>query len=122
MGLKKHLKEKRKKRERRKRRVRAKIFGTKEKPRLCVFRSKKNIWVQVIDDEKGHTLVSASSKEVNSQKKLTKKEIAFEVGKLIAKKALELGIKKVVFDRKGYQYHGRIKSLAQGAREGGLQF
>ncbi len=122
MGLEKHLKEKRKRKERRKQRIRAKIFGTKEKPRLCVFRSKKNIWVQIIDDKKGHTLISASSKEVNLDKKLTKKEIAFKVGKLIAKKALEVGIKKIVFDRKGYRYHGRVKSLAEGAREGGLQF
>ncbi len=122
MGLEKHLKEKRERKERRKQRIRAKIFGTKEKPRLCVFRSKKNIWVQIIDDKKGHTLISASSKEVNLDKKLTKKEIAFKVGKLIAKKALEVGIKKIVFDRKGYRYHGRVKSLAEGAREGGLQF
>jgi len=122
MGLKKHLKEKRKKKERRKKRVRAKVFGTKEKPRLCVFRSKKNLWVQIIDDEKGHTLVSASSKEINLDKKIAKKEIAFRVGKLVAEKALGVGIKKVVFDRKGYQYHGRIKSLAEGARKGGLQF
>ena len=122
MGLEKHLKEKRKRKERRKQRIRAKIFGTKEKPRLCVFRSKKNIWVQIIDDKKGHTLISASSKEVNLDKKLTKKEIAFKVGKLIAKKALEVGIKEIVFDRKGYRYHGRVKSLAEGAREGGLQF
>jgi len=122
MGLEKHLKEKRERKERRKQRIRAKIFGTKEKPRLCVFRSKKNIWVQIIDDKKGHTLISASSKEINLDKKLTKKEIAFKVGKLIAKKALEVGIKKIVFDRKGYRYHGRVKSLAEGAREGGLQF
>ena len=122
MGLEKHLKEKRERKERRKQRIRAKIFGTKEKPRLCVFRSKKNIWVQIIDDKKGHTLISASSKEVNLDKKLTKKEIAFKVGKLIAKKALEVGIKEIVFDRKGYRYHGRVKSLAEGAREGGLQF
>ncbi len=122
MGLEKHLKEKRERKERRKQRIRAKIFGTKEKPRLCVFRSKKNIWVQIIDDKKGHTLISASSKEINLDKKLTKKEIAFKVGKLIAKKALEVGIKEIVFDRKGYRYHGRVKSLAEGAREGGLQF
>jgi len=122
MSSKRHLKEKRKREEKRKQRIRARIFGTKEKPRLCVFRSKKNLWVQVVDDEKGHTLISANSKEISLDKKLTKKEIAFEVGKLIAEKALGVGIKKIVFDRKGYRYHGRVKSLAEGAREGGLQF
>ena len=122
MSLRKHLKEKRQKRERRKKRVRAKIFGTKERPRLSVFRSHKHIWVQVINDEIGHTLVSASSKEIKPEKKLTKKEIAFEVGKLVAKKCQEAGIKKIVFERKGYKYHGRLKALAEGAREGGLEF
>jgi len=122
MGFGKRLKEKRERRERRIRRVRAKIFGTKERPRLCVFRSHKNIWAQLINDEEGHTLVSASSKEIKSDKKLTKTEMAFEVGKLIGKKALEAGIEKVVFDRRGYQYHGRIKALAEGAREAGLKF
>ena len=122
MSFRKRLKEKREKRERRVRRVRAKIFGTKERPRLCVFRSHKNIWAQIINDEEGHTLVSASSKEIKSEKKLTKTEMAFEVGKLIGKKALEAGIEKVVFDRRGYKYHGRVKALAEGARETGLKF
>ena len=114
--------EKQVKRKRRHKRLRAKISGTKERPRLCVFRSHKNIWAQIINDEEGHTLVSASSKEIKSEKKLTKTEVAFEVGKLIGKKALEAGIEKVVFDRRGYKYHGRVKALAEGAREAGLKF
>ena len=125
------------KRYRRHKRVRAKIFGTKEKPRLCVFRSAKHIYVQLIDDEKGKTLAAASDQEIKKGKK-SKIEIAKAVGKLIAKKALEKTttrpprpptrfargplIEKVVFDRGGYQYHGRVKALAEGAREGGLKF
>ncbi len=101
-------------------RVRAKIIGTKEIPRLCVFRSNKHIYAQLIDDEKGKTLVSV--KDVEIKKKNKKTELAFEVGKLIAKKAIEKKIEKIVFDRAGYQYHGRVKSLADGAREGGLKF
>lgn len=114
------------KRERRKKRTRVKIFGTPERPRLCVFRSAKHIYAQLIDDEKAHTLVSASDLELKKRKKekkkKTKKEIAFEVGKLIAEKALKKKIEKVVFDRGQYKYHGRIKALAEGAREGGLKF
>jgi len=109
------------KRYRRHKRVRAKIFGTKEKPRLCVFRSAKHIYAQLIDDEKGKTLAAASDQEIKKGKK-SKIEIAKAVGKLIAKKALEKKIEKVVFDRGGYQYHGRVKALAEGAREGGLKF
>jgi len=108
--------EKQKKRYKRHKRVRAKIFGTKEVPRLCVFRSAKHIYCQLIDDEKGRTLFAASDLE------LKKSKTAYEVGKLIAKKALEKKIKKVVFDRGGYKYHGRVKALAEGAREGGLKF
>lgn len=96
------------------------IFKTKERPRLCVFRSNKHIYAQIIDDEKGITLVSASDLELKSKK--NRIETAFEVGKLIAKKALEKKIEKVVFDRSRYKYHGRVKSLAEGAREGGLKF
>jgi large subunit ribosomal protein L18 len=116
-------KEKIKKRLRRKKRIRAKIFGTKEMPRLSVFRSAKHIYAQLIDDEKNKTLVSASDLELKrSMKKLKKVEKAKEVGKLIAKKAKDLKIEKVVFDRGGYKYHGRVKALAEGAREGGLKF
>ncbi len=122
MSLKKILKEKRKRRERRKRRIRAKVFGTKERPRLSVFKSLRHLWVQVIDDESSRTLVSASSKEIKTSKKMSKKKKAFEVGKLIAERCLKMGIEKIVFDRGGYKYHGRIKALAQGAREAGLKF
>ncbi|HDG61862.1 MAG: 50S ribosomal protein L18 [Thermotogae bacterium] len=110
---------------RRHRRVRKKVFGTPERPRLCVFRSNKHIYAQIIDDTIGHTLVSASTLDPELREKLQKtwnKEAAREVGKLIARRALEKGIKKVVFDRGGYKYHGRVKELAEGAREGGLVF
>jgi large subunit ribosomal protein L18 len=104
---------------RRKARVRAKVFGTSIRPRLSVFRSLKGINVQLIDDKTGKTLVSASAREVKNKK--DKIEVAFEVGKIIAKKAKELNIKSVVFDRAGYKYHGRVKAVADGAREGGLK-
>lgn len=124
------IKEKRERRKRRHKRVRAKIFGTQKRPRLCVFRSNKHIYAQLIDDTKGHTLASASDlqlkKKINlkeNQKKFSRKvALAYEVGKLIAKIAKEKGIEKVVFDRGGYKYHGRVKALAEGAREGGLKF
>jgi len=139
--------EKREKRKRRHKRVRAKVSGTSKVPRLCVFRSSRHIYAQLIDDEKGETLTSAndlqlkkakkkkttSTKSLDSAKKGQKEEktqkilsrklaLAFEVGKLIAEKAIEKKIKKVVFDRGGYKYHGRVKALAEGAREGGLEF
>ena len=115
--------EKQQKRYRRHKRIRAKISGTAEVPRLCVFRSNKHIYAQLVDDEKGKTLVAVSDLEIETKKKkITKKEKALEVGKLIAKKAMEKKIKKVVFDRGGYKYHGRVKALAEGAREGGLKF
>ncbi len=110
---------------RRHKRIRKKVFGTPERPRLCVFRSNKHIYAQIIDDTIGHTLVSASTLDPELREKLQKtwnKEAAREVGRLIAKRALEKGIKKVVFDRGGYKYHGRVKELAEGAREGGLEF
>ncbi len=122
---------KREKRYRRHRRVRARIFGTADRPRLCVFRSHNHIYAQLIDDEKSHTILSASDLELKKSKAKAKTgnkrqskkvEIAFEVGKLIAKKAQEKKIQKVVFDRGGYRYHGRVKTLAEGAREGGLKF
>lgn len=112
-------------RKRRHLRVRKKVFGTSERPRLCVFRSEKHIYAQIIDDTVGHTLVSASTldKELrNSLKKTWNKIAAREVGKLIAKRALEKGIETVVFDRGGFKYHGRVKELADGAREAGLKF
>jgi large subunit ribosomal protein L18 len=107
------------------RRVRKKVFGTPERPRLAVYKSLKHIYAQIIDDTKGETLVSASTLDRELRDKLpelTKTEEAREVGKLIAQRAIEKGIKKVVFDRGGFIYHGRIKALAEGAREGGLEF
>lgn len=104
-------------------RVRKKVFGSEEKPRLSVFRSNKQIYAQLINDDKGSTVVAASSREkALTEKKLPKSEMAKEVGKLLAEKARGAGIEKIVFDRNGYLYHGRVKSLAEGAREGGLNF
>ena len=100
-------------------RIRGKISGTAERPRMSVFRSNKQIYVQIIDDNAGRTLVSASSKGLSAG---TKSEIAAQVGAAVAKKALEAGISTVVFDRNGYLFHGRVKSLADAAREGGLKF
>ncbi len=102
-------------------RIRNKINGTASCPRLCVFRSLKNIYAQVIDDVNGVTLVSASSLELKETYG-GNKDAAKEVGKLVASKAVEKGIKEVVFDRSGYLYHGRVAELAAGAREGGLEF
>ena len=100
-------------------RVRNKISGTAERPRLTVFRSNKQIYVQVINDENGTTLCAASSLGLEA---CPKKEQAAKVGELIAKKALEAGITTVVFDRNGYLYHGRVKEVADAARKGGLKF
>ncbi len=113
--------------ERRKRiklRIRKNISGTKEMPRLSVFRSNKQIYVQIIDDVNGQTLLSVSSKEkeIAAKEGITKIEQAKLVGKLAAEKSKESGITSVVFDRSGYLYHGRIKALAEAAREGGLKF
>ena len=110
---------------RRKRRARKKIFGTPERPRLNVYRSLKHIYAQIIDDTTGRTLVAAStlSKELRDSLSYGGNVAAAEkVGELIARKALEKGIKKVVFDRGGFAYHGRVKALAEKAREGGLEF
>lgn len=104
------------------RRTRAKIRGTHECPRLSVFRSLKSIYCQLIDDQAGKTLASASEKELPNKKGLNKSELAKAVGLLIANKAKDKKIRKVVFDRGGYAYHGRVKALADGAREGGLKF
>jgi len=109
-------------RKRRHKRVRKKVFGTDERPRLCVFRSNKHIYAQVINDLIGHTLVSASSLEIKGDEHKTKTEMARAVGLLIGRRCLEKGIRKVVYDRGGYKYHGRVKALADGAREAGLEF
>ena len=101
--------------------VRNKISGTKERPRMSVFRSNKGLFVQVIDDENGVTIASASTKELGEKAKLNQ-EHSKNVGKKIAEKALASGIQSIVFDRNGYLYHGNIKALAEGAREGGLKF
>ena len=103
-------------------RVRRKISGTAECPRLSVFRSNSNLYVQVIDDTKGITLVQASTLDKEVKTKHSNKEAAKEVGALIAKRAIEKNIKTVVFDRGGYIYHGVVKKLADAAREGGLNF
>lgn len=113
--------EKNKKTARRKARTRAKISGTALKPRLSVFRSNTGLYLQLIDDEAATTLVSAATKEIKASK-ITKTEASLELGKLLAKKALEKKIKEVVFDRGAYRYHGRVKAVADGAREGGLVF
>ena len=103
-------------------RVRRKISGTTERPRLCVYRSNKNIYAQVIDDVTGKTLVSASTLDKEVKTKSSNKEAAKEVGSLIAKRAKEAKISNIVFDRSGYIYHGVVKELAEAAREGGLEF
>ncbi len=105
-----------------KRRVRKNIYGSSERPRLSVFRSNKQIYAQIIDDENGVTLVSASSYNSKEVEGKSKSEQAVIVGKAVAEKAIKAGVTTVVFDRNGYQYHGRVKSLAEGAREGGLKF
>ena len=100
-------------------RIRKNVNGTAERPRMSVFRSNKQIYVQIINDLTGNTLASASSRGMET---MPKKEQAAKVGELIAKKAIEAGISKVVFDRNGYLYHGRVKELADSARKGGLDF
>ena len=104
-------------------RIRKKISGNAEKPRLSVFRSNRDIYVQLIDDANGVTIASASSRQADiAAQKVNKVEKSKLVGSAIAQKSGELGIKNIVFDRSGYIYHGRIKAVAEGAREGGLQF
>ena len=103
-------------------RVRGKVSGTPERPRLNVFRSETNIYAQIIDDTQGITLASANSLEKGFECDGTKTDAAKKVGKLIAERAKAKGIDTVVFDRGGYVYHGRVQALAEGAREGGLQF
>ena len=115
----------------RKKRVRSKVSGSQNRPRVSVYRSNKHIYAQVIDDDKGKTVVSASDLELKSAKKTiegksstssVKTNQAQSVGEILAKKALMKKVNKVVFDRSGYKYHGRVKALAEGARKGGLQF
>jgi large subunit ribosomal protein L18 len=121
----KDTKKKRASRERRQRRVRARVVGTVERPRLNVFRSLDNIYAQVIDDSTGRTLVSASTIDREIAKEIagkTKIECAKIVGMKLAERAKNAGISKIVFDRGGYRYHGRVAALAQGARDGGLDF
>ncbi|KPE50366.1 50S ribosomal protein L18 [Chryseobacterium indologenes] len=105
-----------------KRRVRGKISGSSELPRLSVYKSNKEIYAQLIDDKNGTTLASASSREKGVDAKGTKTEVSVAVGKAIAAKAIAAGIESIVFDRNGFVYHGRVKALADGAREGGLKF
>jgi len=102
-----------------KRGIRSKIQGTTSRPRLSVFKSNKGIYAQIIDDSKGHTLSSSSSAELGTKLNI---ESSKDVGKKIAEKAVAAGIAEVVFDRSGYLYHGKVKALAEGAREGGLKF
>ena len=104
-------------------RIRKVVSGTEARPRLAVFRSNKEIYAQVVDDVTGKTISAASSRDKDiSSAKGTKSEIATLVGKSVAEKALKAGVETIAFDRGGYQYHGRVKSLAEGAREGGLKF
>jgi large subunit ribosomal protein L18 len=109
-------------RQRIKRRIRKRISGTAQMPRLCVFRSNLAIYAQLVDDKTGKTIVAASSMEKGFKATGSKTEVSHQVGKAIAEKAKAAGVEAVVFDRGGYLYHGRVKSLAEGAREGGLKF
>ena len=112
-------------REKRKKRIRKNLFGTDQRPRLSVFRSSRHIYAQIIDDICGHTLAAASSmeKDVKENTELNNKiSVANFVGKILADRAIERGVKKVVFDRNGFLYHGRIKAVSDGARKAGLEF
>jgi len=109
---------------RRKKRARAKLLGTAERPRFSIFRSNRYTYAQLIDDQAGRTLVSASTREVRKSERetMSKQKQAEQIGELVAKKAIERGIKQAVFNRGGYKYHGRVGAVAEGARRGGLQF
>jgi large subunit ribosomal protein L18 len=115
-------KQKRQKRQRRAKRSRAKIFGTAKRPRLSIFRSNKHIYLQLIDDQKKVTLTSTSDLEIKMSGNKKMKELAVQVGQLIAKKAQESKINEAVFDKGGYRFHGIVKAAADGARDGGLKF
>lgn len=106
----------------RRRRIRAKVFGTKDRPRLSIFRSNKHIRTQLIDDKNGETILSADDIGFDKKEKFTKTQVAFEVGNKLAQDAKKKKIKEVFFDKGGYAYHGRVKSVAEGARKGGLLF
>lgn len=110
------------KRRRIRHRIRRKIRGTADRPRLSIFRSNRFIYAQLIDDLAGHTLCAADSREAGISEEGTKTEQAAKVGKLLADRAREANLEQVIFDRGGYRYHGRVKALAEGAREGGLKF
>ena len=118
----KQAKELQNKRMRRVRRTRAKIFGTEARPRLAVYRSNRALSAQLIDDVRGHTLVSVSTRELTGGKKSPKQDSAAKIGELIAKRAKEAGIAKAVFDRRSYAFHGRVRSFADAARKAGLEF
>ncbi len=113
---------KQQKRIRRHKKIRKSICGTQDRPRLFVFRSNQHIYAQIINDEKEKILISASDKDLKLKSAVKKSDVAKEVGKLIAKRAIESKIESVVFDRGGIIFHGRVKALAEGAREGGLKF
>ncbi len=113
---------KKEKRINRHKKIRSKIHGTADRPRLFVFKSNQHIYAQLINDEKAKILASASDKDLKGSKNAKKSEMAKEVGMIIAKKAIENKVEKVVFDRGGFIFHGRIKAVADGAKEGGLQF
>jgi large subunit ribosomal protein L18 len=118
-------KEKKLARQRRHARVRRRVHGTSERPRLTVFRSLKHIHAQVIDDTQGHTLVAASTLDAEVRGQLADKDKSAQaavVGEVLARRALEAGVERIVFDRSGYKYHGRVKSLADAARKAGLEF
>ncbi len=109
-------------RSRRRRRIRKKIRGTAEQPRLSVYRSNMHVYAQVVDDDLGHTVAQASSRDLDVKGSCKTVEVANAVGKLLAERAKATGVQKIAFDRGGYLYHGRVKALADGAREGGLEF
>jgi large subunit ribosomal protein L18 len=109
-------------RERIKRRIRGKVNGTAERPRLSVFRSNKHIYAQLIDDAAGHTIAAASTVEKGLEAEGAPVEIGKRIGQLLAERAKEKGVQAAIFDRNGYRYHGRVQAVAEGAREGGLQF
>lgn len=120
--MKAHVVKRKDNRERRRVKIREKIRGTEKKPRLSVFRSIKYTYAQLVDDKAGKTLVDISDAVKELSKKGTKAEASYETGKLLAERAVKKGIKEAVFDRGGYKYHGRLKKLAEGARDGGLKF
>lgn len=120
LKMSKHTSERKQNRLTKKIRIRKTVNGTEERPRLCVFRSGKHMYAQIVNDVNGHTIAAASSVSIDT--KNSGKDLAKEVGMAVAKVALAKNIKNVVFDRNGYLYHGRVKSLAEGAREGGLNF